>query len=225
MLGMPSQTGRNFCWSSCERPEASAVASLRETIFSEARCIPPWVFVVRSASESYSSKDVGVQTMSCYAIAGQFAPSADAFPPRRLRQPRPAISLTPAGRTVSAERKRLIPNEGSARRGRRSRQARCSACRSEHRAANPPPWARTRRGVHPSRRRPERLSFLLQIVIGGNIRQHRRLQCVDHSLRGYAPSKEPGKKADDGDEPDRQHHCLAQTVQSEAVVNPHSKAF
>ena len=42
------------------------------------------------------------RTRRRYAITGQFAPSADAFPPHRLRQFRPLINLTPAGRTVSA---------------------------------------------------------------------------------------------------------------------------
>src|SRR5271166_6621437 len=43
---------------------------------------------------------------------GQLAPSADASAPHRLRQPRPAASLMPAGRTMSVEKKKTEPECG-----------------------------------------------------------------------------------------------------------------
>jgi hypothetical protein len=47
-----------------------------------------------------------------YASAGQLAPRADAPAPHRLRQLSPAASLTPAGRTLSVEKKKTEPECG-----------------------------------------------------------------------------------------------------------------
>ena len=47
-------------------------------------------------------------------------------------------------------------------------------------------------------------TLLLQILLRGNLRKHRRLQCVDDMLRGHGAGEEAGKKAQEGDKHDRE---------------------
>ena len=47
-------------------------------------------------------------------------------------------------------------------------------------------------------------TVLFQILVGRNLREHGQLQRVDDMLRGRGAREDPGKKADEGDEHDRE---------------------